>query len=62
MTKRATKDRPKIATMTATELSLKSSRVVRDAEYGRRTAITFHGEVVAAVVSADDLKVLEAER
>ncbi len=47
--------------VTSGELSRKTSKVIRLAQGGVRTPITFHGEVVAAVVSADDLKTLEAQ-
>ena len=46
--------------MTATELTRDASSALRDAREGRRTPITYHGITIAAVVSADDLKQLEA--
>ncbi len=45
--------------VTSGELSRKTSKVIRLAQAGVRTPITFHGEVVAFVGSADDLKILE---
>ncbi len=59
MTKRATKT-PKSNTVSAATVGALTSRILKDAEAGKRTIITRYNIVVAAVVSADDLKTLEA--
>ena len=58
MTKRTPKQQPNV--VPSALLGAHASRIIEDAKKGKRTLITHYNILVAAVVSADDLKQLEA--